>query len=126
MEIIKILFYICTPPVYYYSPKKRGTPEIWRKTCDLKNDFVFLHPNITDGKFFGKSKKACMSCGHKQRGISKRAAFQLAKNYAIKNQVAVVFYKCSDWNFCEAGAFDPKIYTEICRIDKNGKIYVKS
>ena len=46
------------PPVYYYSPKKTGTPEIWRKTCDLKNDFVFLHPNITDGKFFGKSKKS--------------------------------------------------------------------
>ena len=56
------------------------------------------------------------------RTISKAGVFRLARAYATKNKVRVVFYRCSDWNFAEERNFDYKQYVGLNIIDENGNI----
>lgn len=57
----------------------------------------------------------------KTETLSRRSVFLLAKNYAIRNNVSVVFYKCSDWNFCEEGEFDATKHEALYFIYPDGK-----
>lgn len=63
-----------------------------------------------------------MGCQRKtSEKLSKRSVFLLAKNYAIRNNVSVVFYKCSDWNFCERSEFDGTRHEALYYIYPDGK-----
>ena len=50
---------------------------------------------------------------------------QLATKYAIKNQIDVIVYSCSEYNFCPEELFNYEKYIPIMKICKDGTIIKK-
>lgn len=65
-----------------------------------------------------------MAC-NRRRKITLSQTKQLATNYAIKNQIDVIVYSCSDYNFCPEEFFNYEKYIPIMKICKDGKIIKK-